>query len=162
VTAHARPAVEPIAAAGQPAGLVTRMLAFAADALVIELTAWAAGAVAAVVVTALGLSGGTQHRLLGAGAILSVVWAAGYFVLFWSTTGQTPGNRLMQIRVQASGDAGSLSKRRSLLRFLGILLSVALLFVPFVVILIDGRRRGLHDRIAGSEVSYAPPIRGHR
>ena len=40
-----------------------------------------------------------------AGAVAFLVhWMAGYFVVFWSTTGQTPGSRLMQIRVQNGQD----------------------------------------------------------
>ena len=33
------------------------------------------------------------------GGVAYVLWAAGYFVGFWSATGQTPGDRVMQIRV---------------------------------------------------------------
>jgi uncharacterized RDD family membrane protein YckC len=39
----------------------------------------------------------TLGRLLAAAAWIAVVMA--YFVLFWSTAGQTPGMRLMGLRV---------------------------------------------------------------
>src|SRR5690349_20445502 len=54
----------------------------------------------AAVVSAFGLSQSVQTALLAAGAVFGVGWAAGYFVFFWSTTGQTPGDRIMRIRVR--------------------------------------------------------------
>ena len=75
----------------------------------------------------------------------------GYFVVFWTTTGQTPGDRLMRIRVQpASG--GSLPPRRALLRFVGLSLAALPLFAGYLMILVDDRRRGLHDLLARTVV----------
>ena len=36
---------------------------------------------------------------MGLGALAWFVWTIAYFVTFWSSTGQTPGNRLLRIRV---------------------------------------------------------------
>ena len=41
------------------------------------------------------------HRRTG--GALYVLWVVGYFVTFWATTGQTPGNRMLRIRVRAAG-----------------------------------------------------------
>src|SRR3954453_15644997 len=80
-------------------GLATRLLAFAADALIIDVAAWLVGGVVAVAASAFGFSDTAQTVLLAGGAVLGALWAAGYFIFFWSTTGQTPGNRVMRIRV---------------------------------------------------------------
>jgi uncharacterized RDD family membrane protein YckC len=79
-------------------------------------------------------------------------------VSFWSTTGQTPGDRALRIRVRAIGDGG-LSWQRSLVRFVGLTLAALPLFAGFLIILVDDRRRGLHDRLAGTVVIEAAVAR---
>ena len=53
--------------------------------------------------------------LLVLGGVAFVVWTFAYFVAFWSGTGQTPGMRVMRIRVRRSPDgraaAGALGDR---------------------------------------------------
>ena len=77
----------------------------------------------------------------------------GYFVMFWSTAGQTPGMRLMAVRVvSASGEPPS--GWRSLVRLIGLALAVILLFTGFLPALVDSRRRALEDFLAGTTVMY--------
>jgi uncharacterized RDD family membrane protein YckC len=83
---------------------------------------------------------------------LFFLWSAAYFVIFWSSTGQTPGNRVMQIRVVRGDDGALLRPWRSLLRLGGLMLAALPLFLGFVPILLNERRRGLQDVIAGSVV----------
>ena len=75
---------------------------------------------------------------------------------FWSTTGQTPGDRLLQIRVCRAGDRDVLRPRKALLRLGAMMLCAIPLFAGFLPILVDNRRRGLHDMVAGSVVVSAP------
>ena len=90
--------------------------------------------------------------LLGSGWILL---AAGYFVLFWSGAGQTPGMRLMRLRVRdLEGRPPSVA--RSIVRFAGLLLSIAPLFAGFLPVLFSEQRRGLADFLAGTVVIYDP------
>ena len=85
------------------------------------------------------------------GAAVYVAWVAGYFVSFWSTTGQTPGDRAMRIRVRPQvGDV--LPPRRALVRFVGLTLAAIPLFAGYLMILVDDRRRGLHDVLARTVV----------
>jgi uncharacterized RDD family membrane protein YckC len=135
------------------AGLATRMLAFALDALVINAVAWFV-----IVVVALGLSlvrlpNAVEAAIVAIGAVVAVLWSIAYFVVFWSTTGQTPGNRVLGIRVERV--AGPLTARRALLRLGLLLLSAVPLCAGFLLILFDDRRRALHDRLAGTIVVYA-------
>jgi len=69
-----------------------------------------------------------------------VLWAMGYFITFWCTTGQTPGNRVLRIRVQARG-GGRLLPRRALLRIIGLWLAAIPLFAGIREMLdeLDGR-----------------------
>jgi uncharacterized RDD family membrane protein YckC len=87
---------------------------------------------------------------------LSAGWAltlASYFVGFWSVTGQTPGMRLMHLRVVAR-DGAPPGTGRGLVRLAGLLLSIVPLFAGFLPVLVDDRRRGLADFLAGTVVVY--------
>ena len=87
-----------------------------------------------------------------------LAWSVGYFVTFWSTTGQTPGSRLMRITVRTADDGGVLGPRRAALRFAGLVLAAIPLGAGFVPILFDERRRGLQDMLAGTVVVEAPEL----
>jgi uncharacterized RDD family membrane protein YckC len=91
---------------------------------------------------------------LGAACVWSLVVAT-YFVLFWSLAGETPGMRLMALRVV--GDTGEPPRLRwSLVRLVGMILAAIPFFAGYALILIDDRRRGLQDMLAGTVVVYAP------
>jgi uncharacterized RDD family membrane protein YckC len=135
------------------AGVATRGVALVVDAALAQA---AYLVVAASVGLLLGLagelhSGWLTGSLAGGGWLLVV---ALYFVGFWSVTGQTPGMRLMRLRVQArSGEPPSAP--RSLLRLAGLILAILPLFAGFLPALFDRRRRALQDFIAGTTVVYA-------
>ena len=76
-----------------------------------------------------------------------------YFVLFWSSAGQTPGMRLLRVRVREL-DGSPLSIGRSLVRLVGLLLSIVPLGAGFIPVLFTERRRGLADFLAGTVVVY--------
>jgi uncharacterized RDD family membrane protein YckC len=141
----------PRPAAPEYEGLVTRAIAFAVDAAIIDLIALVVGVGVGLALSILSISDNLQTVLLACGAAAFAVWTVAYFAIFWSTTGQTPGNRLMHIRV-CDGDGTVLSPRRSLLRFGALLLAALPLFAGFLPILVDDRRRGVHDMLAGTIV----------
>ena len=87
--------------------------------------------------------------LLGSGWI---VVTGAYFVLFWSTAGQTPGMRLLRLRVLGPGT--NLSVGRSLVRFIGLWLAIVPLFAGFLPVLFTERRRALPDYMARTVVVY--------
>ena len=146
------PAVVPARGAGWPyVGLTTRTLAFAIDAAVVNLVALLTGAVVALALSVVSLPEWLTTAAVATGAAAYVVWSIGYFVAFWATTGQTPGNRALRIRVQPQG-GGRLKPRRALVRFAGLTLAALPLFAGFLLILVDDQRRGLHDRLARTVV----------
>jgi RDD family len=67
------------------------------------------------------------------------------------------GARAMQFEVQTS-DGGPISPRRALVRCVGLFLAALPLFLGFVPILYDNRRRGFQDRFAGTVVVNAPAV----
>ncbi len=86
-------------------------------------------------------------------SIGGIVVTGAYFVLFWSSAGQTPGMRLMRLTVHGPGGSPP-SFFRSIVRFVGLLLSIVPLFAGFLPVLFTKRRRGLADFLAGTVVVY--------
>jgi uncharacterized RDD family membrane protein YckC len=137
-------------------GLVTRGIAFAIDAAVINLVAIVVAGGVALALSVLSVPQDSLDAvLLAAGGALFLGWSVGYFVTFWSTTGQTPGSRLMRISVRGA-DGSVLRPRRAAIRFAGLILAALPLLAGFLPILFDDRRRGVHDMLAGTVVVEAP------
>ena len=135
------------------AGIVTRAIALAADAAVTIVAFMSVVGVSALVASLVGslrpawLAG----VLLGSGWMLIVGL---YFVLFWSSAGQTPGMRLLGVRLRGPEGGGGLSIGRSLVRLVGLLLAIVPMFAGFLPVLFTERRRGLPDFLAGTVVVY--------
>jgi len=138
-------------------GLVTRAIAFAVDAAVIQLVAIAVAGTFALILSVVSPPDKFDGVLIVVGSVAYGLWLVGYFVVFWSATGQTPGNRLLQIRVCRAVDGTAPSAGAALLRFGGLIVAALPLFAGFIPILLDDRRRGVQDMIAGTVVVPAPP-----
>ncbi len=138
-------------------GLVTRGIAFVLDAALINLVALVVGIGAALILSILSLPESLNPALGALGAFSFVVWTVAYFTLFWASTGQTPGNRVMEIRV-VTADGGMLKPRRALFRFGALVLAALPFFLGFLPILLTERRRGLQDMLARTVVVDAPDL----
>ena len=135
-------------------GLVTRAIAFALDAAILNVAALLTAAVVLLAFSVVTIPEELETVAAVAGTTLYLAWIVGYFVTFWATTGQTPGNRAMRIRVVAQS-GGRLRPRVALVRFAGLTLAALPLFAGFLLILVDERRRGLHDVLARTLVVEA-------
>ena len=134
------------------AGIATRAIALTTDAALTIVLFMSVVGMAALVSS---LVGGLRPEWL-VGALLASGWmlvVATYFALFWSSAGQTPGMRLMRIRVHGPGGAAP-SLARSVVRLVGLVLAIVPLFLGFVPVLFTARRRGLPDFLAGTVVLY--------
>jgi len=147
--------VQPTPSAAVYAGLITRTLAFAVDAAAINAVAWFVGAVIALCLSLLGLPDGVRVAVAAIGTAAALLWAIGYFTFFWSAQGQTPGSRLLGIAVRDAASGTAPGARRAALRVLALPLSALPLCAGFLLILVDRRRRALHDRLARTVVVYA-------
>jgi uncharacterized RDD family membrane protein YckC len=135
------------------AGVATRAVALAIDVALAQVIVFAGGAVFALVGSLVGdLELDTAGRVLAGIAWLAVVGT--YFVLFWSTVGQTPGMRTMAIRL-VTYDGHPPSVARSIVRLIGLGLAIIPCFLGFVPALVDSRRRALPDLLARTVVLYA-------
>jgi uncharacterized RDD family membrane protein YckC len=153
------PAAAPLTVPVAPAyaGLVTRAVAFVIDAAIILAVELLVGVSGVVIVGVLHLPHAINTILVILGGWLAIVWSVGYFVGFWSTTGQTPGSRVMLIRVLAE-NGNLLRPSRALVRCIGLLLAALPLFAGFVPILFDRRRRGFQDWLAQTVVVHTPQL----
>jgi uncharacterized RDD family membrane protein YckC len=134
------------------AGIATRAIALATDA---ALAIVAFMSIVGIVALVASLVGGLRPAWL-VGTLLASGWllvVGTYFVLFWSSAGQTPGMRLLRVRVFGP-DGGPPSIGRSLVRMVGLVLAIVPLFAGFVPVLFTERRRGLPDFLAGTVVVY--------
>jgi uncharacterized RDD family membrane protein YckC len=136
-------------------GLVTRAIAFALDAAIISAVTVIVGAAVGISLSVLSVPSNVENAVFALAGGACLLWSTAYFVTFWCTTGQTPGDRVLGIRVCRS-DGSSLRPARALLRLVALTLAAIPLFAGFLPILVDDRRRGVHDMIAGTVVVASP------
>jgi uncharacterized RDD family membrane protein YckC len=138
-------------------GLVTRAISWVIDAVLINAVAIGAGLGFGLVASLFHIPNEVKTVLEAAAATLYVVWAAAYFVGFWSITGQTPGSRVMQVRLVTPGGK-RLKPGRAFVRWVGMNLAAIPLFAGFVPIVFDDQRRGFADWLAHTRVIEAPQM----
>lgn len=135
------------------AGALTRALALGLDLLIVNLTFSGLAAIAALIGSFFSGSGnGLSGSALALGSAVWIGLAGLYLVTFWSLAGQTPGMRFFGIRLGTDGRG--LAPRKSLKRLVGLFLAAIPFGLGFLGILIDERRRGWQDRLAGVDVLY--------
>jgi uncharacterized RDD family membrane protein YckC len=138
------------------AGLVSRTLAFALDGLLVTTVIVVVSTVVGVGISL--LVPGDTHVDVGAGILAAAIGAwwlimSAYLLCFWTLAAQTPGMRLMRLRV-TSLDGHLLRPTRALVRLAGMVLAALPLMAGYALILVDDRRRGLHDKLARTRVLY--------
>lgn len=133
------------------AGVVSRGLAFAIDALIINLFFTVLAGAATLILTFLGGSGeGVPKGAIAAGSFIWLVVVSVYLAGFWGLEGQTIGMRFLGIRLSER----RLPLRRAIRRLIGLGLSVITFGIGFLGIVFGEGRRGWADRMAGTEVIY--------
>ena len=138
------------------AGLLSRAAALAIDFGILNLIFLGFSAAVGFLFTL--ISPGDEELSTPAIFLGSAAWLLAitvYSVFFWSVSGQTPGMRFLNLRVRTA-EGGRLSPRQALKRLVGTALSIIPFGLGFVPVLFDVRRRAWSDKIAGSEVVYAP------
>jgi uncharacterized RDD family membrane protein YckC len=142
------------------AGAVSRLLALAVDAVIVNTFLLALGAAISLVLSALGdnnpdVSGG---QALAAGGTVWLATAGVYLAVFWALAGQTPGMRFARIRLMEL-DGSPPSGRDAVRRLLGCAVAAIPFFLGYLAILVNEQRRGWQDRIGRTVVRYEPEER---
>ena len=145
------------AVAADYAGVVTRAIALGIDAAIVQGTLLIIAGLMSLVA---GLVGGVEF-----GPVAKVLTASGwifitaaYFVVGWSTTGQTIGMRAMELSVLTEDTLVPPHFVRSLVRVIFLGLCILPLFAGFLPVLFDSRRRGVHDMVARTVVLHADAV----
>ena len=137
-----------------------RLLAYIIDGLIVTAILVLMTIALSLVLVAVAGTSGRSSGLTGAvgvvGTILYVIGvlgvSLGYFPYFWAKNAQTPGMKPFHLYVVRDSDGGRISGAQAFVRLLGYWLSAAVLYLGFVWVFIDARRRGWHDLIAGTVV----------
>ena len=79
--------------------------------------------------------------------IIPIIYAIG----FWTWRGQTPGKMIMRVRIIKT-DGSPIGIGRAILRYVGYVMSAIIICIGYLMIAWDGRKQGLHDKIAGTVV----------
>ena len=95
-----------------------------------------------------------KHAPNPVASIVQMVLYCTTFVLFWHANGQTPGKKMMEIKVVDANTFETASWGKLILRFFGYFLS-AVTLVGFFTGMSRPDRRALHDLISGTAVIKA-------
>lgn len=138
-----------------PAGVMSRVIAFICDLVLLVMVG---GSFVAVAEAAMSANGGHYLPTMATLLDLSIPYflvlfslGLGYFTLFHFLVGQTPGKMITAIRVETL-DGDSLSFGHAFLRSVGGLLQLLPIGVGFLLILFNTDQRGWNDRLAGTKV----------
>jgi uncharacterized RDD family membrane protein YckC len=142
---------------GNYAGFVSRLIAFGVDVAVIAVTLVIITWLINTVLQLFGLEDfsalETIMKVLLSG-LFALLYSAAYFIFFWTLASQTPGKTLMGLRIVTTKNQ-ALTTGRAIRRMFGYIVSIMALFLGFLWILVDNRRQGWHDKIAGTFVIYS-------
>ena len=119
----------------------------------------------AVLIDGIGLSiiGGILSSIVSGGDAmgasaqgLQTLLGLAYFLYFWSSygKGQTIGMRALKIKVVKT-DGSQLDLVGAFLRYIGLVISIAVVFIGVIWAAFDGQKQGWHDKIAGTYVVKA-------
>jgi uncharacterized RDD family membrane protein YckC len=136
-------------------GLVTRVISWAVDVLIINFVAIVTGVGIELVVSIFPITKNLKPLFVAIAGGVYLLWTAGYFVAFWSMSGQTPGARLMQVRL-VTPDGGRVKPARALVRWIGM--NLAMVPLPWGYVPIPFQRLGFPDWLAHTRVIEAPEL----
>ncbi len=147
-------AMEPVGPAPgvQFASHGARLVAYIVDAILLGVLATAVAIALALLTAGLAAAGAVPLAALSGLILFVAVFAVslGYFPWFWVHGGATPGMRIFNLRVVRDADGGPIGWGAAIMRLFGFWVSSLVLYLGFVWIFVDARRRGWHDLIAGT------------
>lgn len=148
------------------AGFWIRLLAYVVDALIIDVPL-AAIAFALIVpqlqrvscapvngplgstfrCTGMDVLGNTVSPLL---SLLGLLLAGVYFSFCWTRFGRTVGQRICGIRVVDAATGGPIPAGRAVGRYIGLVISIWIVFIGVIWAAFDPQKQGWHDKMAST------------
>jgi uncharacterized RDD family membrane protein YckC len=136
-------------------GLVTRLISWVVDLLLINLVAIITGLGIQLIASIFPITKNLKPVFLAIAGGVYLVWTAAYFVVLWSMSGQTLGSRVMQVRL-VTPSGGRVKPARALVRWIGM--NLALVPLPWGYVPILFKRLGFPDWLAHTRVIEAPQL----
>ncbi len=104
----------------------------------------------------LGLIGALLFNFGGntGGVITFIIGAAYHWYFLTRQDGQTPGKRIMKIRV-IKADGGTLDDATAIIRYVGYYINSAIFMIGWLLAFFDENNQGLHDKIVSTYVVKA-------
>jgi uncharacterized RDD family membrane protein YckC len=86
------------------------------------------------------------------GNVLQFLIGAAYAVYFWSSTGQTPGKKVMKLQVVKADGGTILTPGEAIIRYIGTIISGIPILLGYLWVIWDPKHEAWHDKIAGTKV----------
>ncbi len=148
---------QPRSLATDRAGFFTRMLGVGIDAIIVNIGLISGAALISLIASVFGLdASGLSNGALAVGALAWLGMGSLYLFVFWSLSGQTPGMRFLDIRIESEGES-NIGPRKALRRLVGFWLAAIPFGLGFIGVLLKIDRTGFHDRLGGTAVYYLNP-----
>jgi uncharacterized RDD family membrane protein YckC len=136
-------------------GFLRRLVAYFIDGIILSIVSWILQLIFGAPMVLDPTTGQTATSMMGVvGTLLVIVIEIAYFVYFWSSSGQTPGKKIMGIKVVTT-DGQLVSFGKAFLRLVGYVISGFVFCLGFIWIIFDSNKQGWHDKIAGTYVIKA-------
>jgi uncharacterized RDD family membrane protein YckC len=89
-------------------------------------------------------------------AVLSITVIGGliYMPVMWWLKGQTLGQMALGLKVVRASDGGPIGGAGAVIRYIGLIISMIVLFIGVIWVAFEPRKRGWHDMIAGTVVIH--------
>ncbi len=126
------------------AGAGSRLISYLVDGIILGVIGWILNYASSGV-------GGTVGSII---LFLSGLVSLAYFTYFFGN-GQTLGMKAMNIKLIGTDGTYPIGYAKGFLRWIGMIISTFVILLGFVWILIDKKKQGWHDKIAGTYVVKA-------
>jgi uncharacterized RDD family membrane protein YckC len=126
------------------AGAGSRLISYVIDVIILSVIGW-------ILNYASMSAGGTVGNII---IFLSGLVSLAYFTYFFGN-GQTPGMKAMKIKLIGTDGTYPIGYGKGFLRWIGMIISGLVILLGYVWILIDKKKQGWHDKIAGTYVVNA-------
>ena len=132
----------PVSFSNVPAGFWIRFAAMFLDGIIL-------GTVYGIITVAM-----FAIEMYGLAMILGFIWALGYHIYFPSSDMMgTPGKAICGLKItDESGNKIGVGK--AILRYIGYIISALVLYIGFIIVGFTENKRGLHDMVASTRVTY--------
>lgn len=145
---------------GRPAGFWIRFAAYSIDSAIVSLPVliatgvWTFSLVEQGIMASLPQATPSMFLLPIIGGIATLVLSIVYPVTFWALRGETPGKKILGLRVVTMSGETPIGWRRAMLRGMGYTINSFVFGIGFLLIAVSDDKRGLHDRLADTCVVW--------